>query len=130
MEVVIVITILAIIASIALRRVSGYAEQSGANAAQQDVSVLQLAIERYRAEHGNYPSAGGIVDQLTKYTDPFGATSDERVPPFIYGPYVRKIPPVPIGPQKGSTNIATAPADGVGWIYDPAGGGITPNEAE
>ena len=130
MELVIVITILAIIASIALRRVSNYAEQSAANAAQQDVAVLQLAIERYRAEHGNYPSASRIVDQLTKYTDPFGATSDERVAPYIYGPYVRKIPPVPVGTQKGSTNIATAPAAGVGWIYDPAGGGIIPNESE
>lgn len=127
-ELVIVVTILAIIASIALRRVSSYAEQGAENAAAQDVSVLQLAIERYRAEHGNYPDPVKVVKHLTGYTDVFGATSAERVAPYIYGPYVRAIPPVPLGPAKGSKKIATAPADDVGWLYDPISGEIAPNE--
>ena len=127
-ELVIVVMILSIIAAIALRRVAGYAEQSATNAAQQDVSVLQLGLERYRAEHGDYPAADKVVDQLTKFSDVFGATSDTRTPPFIYAPYVRKIPPVPLGPARGSTTIATTPGDNVGWIYDPASGEIRPNE--
>lgn len=127
-ELVVVVMILSIIAAIALRRVSGYADQSSANAARQDVSVLQLAIERYRAEHGNYPDAAKFVEQLTAYSDVFGATSNERVAPFIYGPYIRKMPPVPLGPARGSAKVATAPADDVGWVYDPVSGEIAPNE--
>jgi prepilin-type N-terminal cleavage/methylation domain-containing protein len=127
-ELVIVVMILSIIAAIALRRLSGYAGRSATNAARQDVSVLQLALERYRAEHGNYPLASQVVPQLTKFSDVFGATSDTRTPPYIYGPYVRQIPPVPLGPARGSTTIASAPGPDVGWIYDAARGEIKPNE--
>src|SRR4051812_29800950 len=86
-ELVIVVTIIAIISAIALRRVSRHAEQSATNAAASDISVMQIAIERYRAEHGNYPSATNIADQLTKYTDGFGNVSPTRVAPYIYGGY-------------------------------------------
>jgi general secretion pathway protein G len=127
-ELVIVITILAIVAAIALRRVSRHAEQGAANGARQDEKTLQSAIERYRAEHGNYPPATNVADLLTKYTDASGNTSDTRTPPYTYGPYVRKIPPVPLGPARGSTQIATAAAAGVGWVYDPDTGSITANE--
>lgn len=127
-ELVIVVTIIAIISAIAVRRLGRHSEQSGANAAAQDVSVLQLAIERYRAEHGTYPTAAGVADQLTKYSDVQGNTSDTRTPPFTYGPYVRKIPPVPIGPARGSATIGAAPGAGVGWVYVPAEGSIRPND--
>ena len=128
-ELVIVVIILGIVASIALRRVSRHAEAGAANAARQDVAVLQQAIERYRAEHGGaYPTAEDIVDQLTGYTDVFGAVSQTRGTPYVYGPYVRKIPPVPLGPARGSTAIAATPGNTVGWIYDETSGEIRPNE--
>src|SRR5688500_47700 len=75
-ELVVVVMIIAIIASIAARRLSRHAEQSAASAARQCESVLQLAVERYRAEHGSYPSAADVVEQLTKYTDANGVASD------------------------------------------------------
>jgi prepilin-type N-terminal cleavage/methylation domain-containing protein len=128
-ELVIVVIILGIVASIALRRVSRHAEAGAANAAAQDVGVLQQAVERYRAEHGGtYPSAAQFAEQLTGYTDVFGAVSPTRTAPHIYGPYVRAIPPVPLGPARGSNKVATAAAPDVGWIYDEAGGEIRPNE--
>ena len=127
-ELVIVILILAIVAAIAMRRVSRHAEQAATNSARQDEKTLQSGIERFRAEHGTYPTATGIVDQLTKFTDVQGNPSDSRTPPYTYGPYVRKIPPVPLGPARGSTKIATAPAPDVGWIYDPVNGSIVANE--
>jgi general secretion pathway protein G len=128
-ELVIVGTIIAIVAAIAVRRVGRHAEQGATSAARQDESVLQQAIERYRAEHGgDYPSAAGIADQLTKYTDVHGATSPTPTAPYVYGPYVRKIPPVPVGPAKGATKIDTAMTPEVGWVYDPANGTIRANE--
>jgi prepilin-type N-terminal cleavage/methylation domain-containing protein len=129
-ELVIVVMIIAIIAAIATRRLARHAEQSATNAAQQDTSVLQQAIERYRAEHGTYPTLPGttLADQLTKYTDSSGNVSATRTPPYVYGPYVRKIPPVPIGPVRGSTVVSGAPGAGIGWVYDPATGEIRPND--
>lgn len=127
-ELVIVVTIIAILAAMATRRLSRHAEQAAANAARQDESALQLAVERYRAEHGSYPTATAIADQLTKYTDIFGAVSETRTAPYIYGPYVRKIPAVPLGPAIGSTTVGTAAGSGIGWIYDPDSGAIKAHE--
>jgi prepilin-type N-terminal cleavage/methylation domain-containing protein len=127
-ELVIVVTIIAIIAAIAIRRVSRHAEQAATNGAAQDITVLQTAIERYRAEHGNYPTVAAVNEQLTKYTDAFGNTADAGTTPYIYGPYVRKVPPVPAGPTAGRTKIAAAAASDVGWIYDPDTGAISMNE--
>lgn len=129
-ELVVVVMIIAIIAAIASRRLGRHAEQSAKGAAQQDVSVLQNAIERYRAEHGSYPTLPGatVADQLTKYTDVAGNVSATRTPPYVYGPYIRKVPPVPIGPVRGSTVISGAPGAGIGWVYDGMTGEIRAND--
>ena len=121
-------TIIAIISAIAIRRVSRYSDQTSANAAAQDISVMQLGIERYRAEHGNYPSASNVADQLTQFTDGFGNVSATRVAPYIYGPYIRAVPPVPAGPAMGRTKIAAAAASDVGWLYDVTSGAISVND--
>lgn len=123
-----VVLIIAILASIAAHRLNRHAGTSAANASKRDVMILQHAIERYRAEHGSYPADGNVADQLTKYTDLAGGTSDARVAPYVFGPYVRKIPPVPVGPARGNASIAAAAGLGVGWIYDASTGDIRANE--
>lgn len=127
-ELVIVVTIIAIIAAIAVRRLSRHTEQAGASALATDLSVLQLAIERYRAEHGTLPTDSDVADQLTKYTDMNGVVSTAPGAPYVYGPYLRKIPPVPSGTAVGRTRIAPAPAADVGWLYTAATGDIAVND--
>jgi type II secretory pathway pseudopilin PulG len=128
MELVIVTAIIAIIAAIAIRRVSSHAEQAGTNAGRASLAVLQQAIDRYTAEHGKYPSASGVSDQLTRYSDAFGVTAAAPGHPFVYGPYVRAIPPAPTGPAIGKTKIAAVPAADVAWLYDASSGQIALNE--
>jgi prepilin-type N-terminal cleavage/methylation domain-containing protein len=128
-ELVIVVTIIAIIASIAVRRLSRHAEQAGANGLAADLSVLQLAIERYRAEHGGLsPTQADVEAQLTKYTDGNGAISPTCAAPYIYRPYLRKIPPVPTGIAVGRTKVGPAPAADIGWVYTAATGDIAVND--
>jgi prepilin-type N-terminal cleavage/methylation domain-containing protein len=128
-ELVVVVAVIAIIAAIAVRRLSRHAEQAGATGLAADLNVLQLAIDRYRAEHtGLLPTQGEIEDQLTKYTDANGGVSATMAPPHVYGPYVRKIPPVPTGPAIGRTKIGPAPAADVGWIYTASTGEIAVND--
>jgi prepilin-type N-terminal cleavage/methylation domain-containing protein len=128
-ELTIVVLIISILAAIAVRRLSRHSEQAATNAVAQDTSALQTAVEAYRAEHGAYPAADKIVDQLTKYTDVFGNVSATRATPYIYGPYLRNIPPLPVGSARGSQNIAAAAGVDVGWVYDPTTGAITANDA-
>jgi prepilin-type N-terminal cleavage/methylation domain-containing protein len=129
-ELVIVVTIIAILAAIAVRRLSRHAEQAGANSLSADLSVLQVAIERYRAEHcGLLPTQAAIEHQLTKYTDASGAVSPTATAPYIYGPYLSKIPPVPTGIAAGRTKIGPAPAVDVGWLYTATTGDIAVNDS-
>lgn len=128
-EVVLVVVILAVIAAVAIPRLSRGAQGSAEAATGRDVQVLQKAIDLYAADHeGVFPNANMITDQLTLYTDAKGVMSKSKTPPFNLGPYVRTVPALPTGPNKGGRNISTGPGVGVGWIYDAAEGTITAND--
>ena len=124
LEVVIVVAIIAILAAIGIPRMSRGSKGANDSALSGDLAVLRNAIELYSAEHGgSYPSGTDIADQLTQYSDVsggFGAKSSTR----IYGPYIRTVPPMPVGTKKGKTGIATATDPNSGWIYEPSTGKI------
>lgn len=148
-ELVIVIVILAVISAIALPRVSRGAKGADQSALGQDLGVLRNAIEIYAAEHGgDFPgakAAGGTFgalgtelafkNQLTQYTDKAGAVSATKTGTFIYGPYLHKIPPAPVGANGGSTvtsvaNTGPAVTAGTeGWVYNYVTGGIIVNSS-
>ena len=128
LEVVIVVAIIAILAAIGIPRMSRGSRGATDSALKGDLAVLRNAIDLFAAEHaGTYPGADTITDQLTKYTNSAGATSDTKTTTHIYGPYLRSVPPLPVGAKKGSTGIAAATADGIGWIYTEASGTIRAN---
>jgi type II secretory pathway pseudopilin PulG len=123
-----VVAIIAILAAIGIPRMSRGSRGAGDSAVSGNLAVLRNAIDLYSAEHGGtFPGALTVADQLTKYTDISGATSDTKTTTHIYGPYIRSIPPLPVGDKKGKTGIATATGDEVGWIYTPASGAIKAN---
>ena len=129
LEVVIVVAIIAILAAIGIPRMSRGSKGANDSALSGDLAVLRNAIDLYAAEHGgSMPGVLTIVDQLTKYSNASGATSADKTGAYIYGPYIRKIPPLPVGTtRKGATGIAAADAAGIGWLYDVATGSITAN---
>jgi prepilin-type N-terminal cleavage/methylation domain-containing protein len=125
LELVIVVAIIAVLAAIAIPRMSRGSRGAGDAALTADLSVLRNAIDLFAAEHGGtYPTA---VEQLTQYTDGAGNTQDTKDTTHIYGPYIRKIPPLPVGAKKGCTGISDMDGDGVGWLYDPDAGAIKAN---
>jgi prepilin-type N-terminal cleavage/methylation domain-containing protein len=128
LELVIVVAIIAIIAAIGIPRMSRGTRGAGDSALSGNLAVLRNAIDLYRAEHGGSdPNESKIENQLTLYTDSAGATSEAKDTTHFYGPYIRKIPPLPVGDNKGNTGIAAAAGDGVGWIYTEADGEIKSN---
>ena len=90
-ELIIVIVILGVIAAIAVPRISRGAKGADESAVRQDLGILRVAIEMYSAEHsGKVPGADGsegtFKDQLLKYTDKSGNTSDTKT--GLYDPDV------------------------------------------
>jgi len=128
LEVVIVVAIIAILAGMAIPRMSRGAKGASDSALSGDLAVLRNAIDLYATEHGGeLPGAATINEQLVQYTDGTGATSATKSADYIYGPYVRSVPSLPVGARKGQSKIAAADAADVGWLYTESTGAITAN---
>ena len=137
-ELVIVVVIIGIIAAIAIPRMSRGTAGAGDGALGGNLGVLRSAIELYASEHGGvFPgnkSGVTVEDQLTKFSKDDGGVSDTKdaANGFVYGPYLRKIPPITVGPVKSDntknnkfiagTTIETTPTGT--WLYDKASGTV------
>ncbi len=126
-ELVIVVVIIAIIGAIAIPKMSRGAAGANESALVSDLATMRAAIELYAQEHGGtYPSSTGILTQLTTYTDSTGTnTSATRTTTCIYGPYLKAVPPLPVGTYKTQTTIiynasgmSACGTTAGGWLYD------------
>lgn len=135
-EVIIVVTILAILAAIAMPRFTESATRAKESAAKDLLHILRTQIELYKFDHsGTAPGyiMGSVPAPVTALYNQFRGTSKadgsavaSRVPvdPYIYGPYINEIPTNPFNSLSNikivanGTDIASA-ADGTtsGWIY-------------
>ena len=89
---------------------------------------MRNALDLYATEHGGtYPAVATFEAQLTTYTDANGNTSGTKTGAYIYGPYLRSVPALKVGDEKGGTTVAAAAASGVAWVYDASAGTIVPN---
>lgn len=130
-ELVIVVTILGILAAIAVPRMTSAATDAAGHALEATLTNVRKAIDVYYAEHGRYPgydpttyvpNDDAFVDQLLMYTDVGGNTNAAYGYPFIYGPYLRA--PFPASPVNNLRAVGVKaepgspdPAAGsVGWI--------------
>ena len=128
LEVVIVVAIIAILAAIGVPRMSRGARGATDSALSGDLAVLRNAVDLYSTEHtGTFPTAAAINTQLIQYTDSTGGTSATKDTTHIYGPYLRSVPPLPVGARKGQKRIAAADANDVGWVYTEASGDLKAN---
>ncbi len=126
-ELVIVVLILGIIAAIAVPRMSRGAKGAQESSVASNLASLRNAIDLFYTEHGSYPLEAKFEDQLTTYTDDAGTPNATKTGAYIYGPYIRSIPALPVGTEKGSKVVAAGAAANVGWIYNETTGVISAN---
>lgn len=138
-ELTLVIAIIGVLAAIAIPRLSRGASGAGDAALESDLRTLRQAALFYCAEHGGkYPSGAeaDVIAKLTGYSNAAGATSPKPAAGYPLGPYLAKIPPVPVGPRTGSTGIlidatnSPPKADtskAKGWVYNPNTGEFVAN---
>lgn len=91
-----------------------------------DLLALRTAIREFEEDHGALPSVEAIAFQLTAQTDRRGLSvnplSREGA---VGGPYMAEIPSVEIDGSARS-GIGSKPGPGIGWIYNPQTGSISP----
>ncbi len=129
-ELVIVVVIIGIIAAIAVPRMSRGAAGATDASLTGSLAVLRNAIDLYAQEHGGkFPKVASFEDHMLKFTDSTNTCTavDTSTGNFIYGPYLRALPALPVGAKKGNTGVAAADGAGVGWIYNETTGAISAN---
>lgn len=135
-ELVIVVVVIGIIAAIAIPRLSRATAGAADSALSGDLAVLRNAIDLFAAEHGNtFPGVATFNAQMTQYSDASGATSATKTSTHIYGPYLRKVPPLKVGTRKGLDTVVDGSsgspgAAAGGWFYNATTGEIRANLAD
>jgi prepilin-type N-terminal cleavage/methylation domain-containing protein len=118
-ELVVVVVIIGVIAAIAAPRISSGAGRSGEAALRASLKGLRDAIDRYAAEHnGDLPgakadglgnaanSAQAFINQLTKYSDANSGVSLTPAASHPFGPYLQRMPPLPVGGNQGKNGVS------------------------
>jgi prepilin-type N-terminal cleavage/methylation domain-containing protein len=127
-EILIVVIILGILATIIIGLFSNSTKDASANSLKDNLRNVRSQLQLYLAQHGSYPSLASFETQMTQYTDDTGATSPTKTATHIYGPYILAMPPQPCGSNKGMTTVTTTTyTAGFGWGYDPTTGTFKAN---
>lgn len=128
-EVLIVVTVLAILAGVVVPQVTGVLDEVKQSTMLHDLRELTMAIERYRIDHdGATPDLieRDTLIQLVSKTDVEGNVGNG--PQHVYGPYLPRIGPNPLNGVSRVFRVNTSPPDNlsnrVGWVYHPPTGQI------
>ena len=134
-EILIVVVILGILASVVIVQVSSATADSRRTAASSSVQTLRHQITLYRVQHRDTnPPVGQVWTNLQARTDEFGNVGSDDI--HKYGPYVAQ---EPVNPYNGLGTVADVSAPGAipsdadldiktfGFLYDVETGRIWAN---
>lgn len=143
-ELMIVVAILGILASIVIPQLQGNTIQAKESAAKSILATLRSQIELYKMQHnGRYPGYYGMmpiiestcVNQLIYPTSANGNVGASKTPDnlFPYGPYLQEFPRNPFNGKNTILYVAaagdflTCANDTTGWLYKRETGEIRLN---
>ena len=132
MEILIVVVILGILASIVIPQFTNATTSSQDSAVQMNLHRIRSRIEVYREEHnGKWPTYANFVAQMTQATNAAGETAPVNTEGYPFGPYLAYIPRNPF--EDSNTISDEAVVDGgepSAWYYDEQTGAFHANDSE
>jgi general secretion pathway protein G len=126
-EILIVLVILGILATIVVPQFSNATHQARENTLRDDLRYLRSQVGVFKAQHRDIAPGIGSADfvlQMTLPTDEAGNTNATPTPVFKYGPYLLRMPANPISNLdtikiSAAADLTTVIDDTTGWIYNP-----------
>src|SRR5688500_4776032 len=100
-EILIVVVILGIIATIVIGIFNNTVDDARAKALKDNLRNMRNQIQLYNAEHGTYPTLAHFEHQMVLYSDDLGNTSNTRSAVYRFGPYIVAMPRLPVGVNAG-----------------------------
>ena len=144
-ELMLVVAILGILGALAMPVYTEHTLKAKESAVRSNLNVMRAQIELYKLQHktaapgyvnGAGADAATLVLQFEGTTTEAGQTSPNKLPaaPFLYGPYLKRIPENPYNKLSTIAYVAVAAdfaaaADGTssGWLYKRETGDIRLN---
>jgi len=144
-EILIVVVILGILATIVIPQFSNASTTARENMLKDELRYLRTQIVVYKAQHHDigpgYPggdstaaaTAADYVAQMTKPTAEYGATNSAASTVYKFGPYLSAMPENPLTKLDGvlivgdTSNMPAPTGADYGWYYKPATGEIVGN---
>jgi general secretion pathway protein G len=133
-EILIVVVILGILATVVLPQFSTASLEARENILKDDLRYLRTQVAVYKAQHrdvppgypeGNLaeePTQEAFVLQMTRYTSERSGVSESFDSTHRFGPYLSRVPQNPLNGRDTiliTTDEAVAPDDSTGWIFNP-----------
>ena len=135
-EVLIVIIILGILATIVIPQFTSASQQARENTLRDDLRFMRTQVGVFKAQHrdtppgypgGNLagvPTAAEFFNQMTMFTNESCGTNPVGTPVYKYGPYLSRMPENPLNKLDTVLVVANGaalpvPDDSTGWIYKP-----------
>jgi general secretion pathway protein G len=138
-ELMIVVTILGILAAIVLPEFQGHAAESRESAVKSSLHTVRCQIELYKMQHNNLnpgyfnvtitATSTILKNQFVGTSQITGLSQASKTPsdPYLYGPYLMKMPVNPFNNlntvtivSDGTTDFSAVANETSGWLYNKA----------
>lgn len=124
-EILIVVIIMGILASIAITQFSSISLESKENMLRENLRIIRTQIAIYRAQHSGLPpgkDSDGNISEALFVAQITGKTDMDGNPGNLYGPYMSKIPSNTLN-QNTTVSVVNDLPDAAsgddGWIFNP-----------
>jgi general secretion pathway protein G len=127
-EVLIVVIILAILATIVIPQFSTASSDSRVSNIKTNLQCIRGQIQTYKAEHADTYPTSEFMNQMILYSTVSGTTATVKDETCHFGPYLSGMPINPISNLKnlrivsGESTAFAAPATDGGWWYNTTTG--------
>ena len=137
-EILIVVIILGIVASIVIPRFSNASHIARASMLADNIRLMRMQVAIFRAQHRGVapgypncdrsqpPTEAALIAHMTQASDESGNTAPPGTAGFRYGPYFQEIPENPVNGKSTIQILANASPfpgagdDSHGYVYKPA----------
>jgi len=135
-EILIVVVILGILATIVIPQFSNASHEAKENTLKDELRYLRTQLQVFKAQHRDIgagypgglisaaPTAADFTTQMTLHSNDACATNAAATNVFKFGPYLTKVPENPLNGLNSITVVANGAAipaanGTTGWIYKP-----------
>jgi general secretion pathway protein G len=126
-EVLIVVSVLAILAALVLPGLVNAGDQARASAIKLDLRHVRVQLQIYRSDHaGHWPELARFEQQMTMATNLAGNPAPVGTPGFNKGPYLRSVPK---NPNTGTSDVGNGALGASAWYYDENTGEFAANDS-